>query len=176
MGGALSAEWPDQAKNATVSRWAQLIAERRPARIVPQAGQALQIEPQLELTVLHPDTASAASLKGNDASLVARLAYGNVSFLLTGDVEAAGESALVRSGRLQSATVLKAAHHGSRTSTSPEFLALADPLLAVISAGAGNPFGHPSPETLARLAGRRVFRTDQSGTAELGTADLERNG
>ena len=92
-----------------------------------------------------------------------------MSFLFTADVEAAGEVALIRSGRLQSSTVLKAAHHGSKTSTSPEFLALADPQVVVISVGAGNPFGHPSPETLTRLDGRRVLRTDQSGTVEITT-------
>jgi competence protein ComEC len=62
---------------------------------------------------------------------------------------------------------LKAAHHGSKTSTSPEFLALADPLVVVIQVGAGNAFGHPSQEVLARLADRRVLRTDQSGTIEI---------
>jgi competence protein ComEC len=121
------------------------------------------------MAVLHPDADAAATLTGNDASLVTRLTSGGVSFLFTADVQAAGETALIRSGRLERATVLKAAHHGSKTSTSPEFLALADPLIVVIQVGAGNTFGHPSPEVLARLADRRVFRTDQSGTVELVT-------
>ncbi len=165
VGAALCAEWPDRARDPAVSRWSQLVAERRLTRIPPQAGSRIQIEPGLEMTLLHPD--AATSLKGNDASLATRLAFGNVSFLFAGDVEEAGEAALVRAGRLQPSTVLKAAHHGSKTSTSAEFLALADPVLVVISVGAGNPFGHPSPEMLARLAGRRVLRTDQSGTVEI---------
>jgi competence protein ComEC len=167
VGAVLAQEWPDRARDATVSRWSQLIAERRPARIPPQAGTQFQIEPGVEMTLLHPDADAPVSLKGNDASLVTWLTFGSVSFLLTADVEAAGEAALIRSGRLQSCTVLKAAHHGSKTSTLQEFLALTDPQVVVISVGAGNPFGHPSPEVLARLAGRPMFRTDQSGTVEI---------
>jgi len=167
VGAALAAEWPDRARDPAVSRWSQLITERGVQRIAPQAGQRIQVEPGLEMTLLHPDMNALASLKGNDASLVIRLTHGGVSFLLTADVEAAGEVALVRSGRLQSATIMKVAHHGSKTSSSPEFLSIADPLIVVISVGAGNPFGHPSPEVLARLADRRVLRTDQSGTIEI---------
>jgi len=167
VGAALTADWPDRARDPTVSRWTRLVTERGLRRIAPQAGQKFQLEPGLEMTLLHPDANALASLKGNDASLVTRLTHGGVSFLFAADVEAAGEAALVRSGRLQPATVLKAAHHGSQTSTTPEFLAAADPSLVVISVGADNTFGHPSPEVLARLADRRVFRTDQSGTVKI---------
>jgi len=167
VGAVLTAEWPDRARDPTVSRWSQLIAERRPTPIQPQVGLELQIEPGVEMVLLHPEANAVASLSSNDASLVTRLMFGNVSFLFTGDLEAEGEGMLIRSGYLQPTTVLKAAHHGSKTSTSPEFLTLADPLIVVISVGAGNPFGHPSPEVLTRLADRRVFRTDQSGTVEI---------
>ena len=163
VGAVMAAEWTE--RGPAVSRWSQLIAERRPSRILPQTGLRLEIEPGLEMTLLHPE--AEAGLETNDASLVTRLTYGGISFLFTGDVEQAGEAALLHSGRLQPSTVLKAAHHGSKTSSSPEFLAVADPTVVVISVGAGNSFGHPSPEVLARLADRRVFRTDQSGTVEI---------
>jgi competence protein ComEC len=166
VGAILAHDWSAY-KAPAVARWSQLVVERRPPRISPQAGTKLQIEPGIEMALLHPETGAAASLSSNDASLVTRLNFGGVSFLFTGDIEAAGEEMLIHSGRLQPSTILKAAHHGSKTSTSPEFLAQADPLLVVIQVGIGNSFGHPSSEVLARLADRRVLRTDQSGTVEI---------
>jgi competence protein ComEC len=166
VGAVLAQEWSGRS-DPTVPRWSQLIADHRVSRIVPQAGLALQLEPGVEMTVLYPDADAASTLKGNDASLITRLTSGGISFLFTADVEAAGEAALIRSGRLLPATVLKTAHHGSKTSTSPEFLARVDPLLAVIQVGVGNTYGHPAPEVLARLEGRSVFRTDQSGAVEV---------
>jgi competence protein ComEC len=169
VGAVLTAEWPGRARDPTVSRWSQLVAERHPSRIQPQIGLKLQIEPGVEMVLLHPEADAVASLSSNDASLVTRLTFGGISFLFTGDVEAEGEGMLMRSGYLRPTTVLKAAHHGAKTSTSPEFLTLADPQFVVISVGAGNPFGHPSPEVLTRLADRRArsVRTDQSGTVEI---------
>jgi len=67
-------------------------------------------------------------------------------------------------------TVLKVAHHGSKTFTTPQFLAALDPEIAVISVGADNPFGHPSPELVKRLVDRlgedKVYRRDENGTIE----------
>ena len=101
----------------------------------------------------------------NDDSLVLRISYGKSSVLLEGDAEAPSERAMVASGRVEAVTLLKVGHHGSRTSTTDEFLAAAAPQDAVISVGAGNTFGHPRPEVIARLAAARahVFRTDQFG-------------
>jgi competence protein ComEC len=67
--------------------------------------------------------------------------------------------------------VLKVAHHGSRSSTAAEFLASTRPRLAILSVGARNPFGHPSPEVLSRLhgSGALVLRTDRDGTVEIAT-------
>ena len=166
VGAALTQEWSGRS-DPTALRWSQLIADHRVSRIVAQAGLKLQLEPGVEMAVLYPDADAAPALEDNDASLVTRLTSGGISFLFAADVEAAGEAALVRSGRLLPTTVLKTAHHGSKTSTSPEFLARVDPLLAVIQVGIDNTFGHPSPEVLARLEGRSVFRTDRSGTVEV---------
>jgi competence protein ComEC len=165
VGAVMAGEWPEANRSSAVARWSQLVATSRATRVPPEVGLRLQIDPGVEMTVLHPPAAS--SLTGNDASLVTRLAVGNVSFLLMGDVEMAGEAALIRSGGLQPATVLKAAHHGAKTSTSQEFLDRSNPAIVVISVGAGNMFGHPSDEVLARLANRPVLRTDLSGTVEI---------
>ena len=88
---------------------------------------------------------------------------------MAGDSEAAREKELLESGEDLSATVFKASHHGSDTSNSEEFLKAVNPQLVVISVGAGNSFGHPSPGVLARLKrlGIRFFRTDINGNISL---------
>ena len=90
---------------------------------------------------------------------------GLASFLLASDIGAARERQLVAAGTHLESTVLKVAHHGSRSSTTPEFLRAAGPTAAAISVGARNPYGHPDPGVLARLAeiGARVYRTDRDG-------------
>lgn len=94
-----------------------------------------------------------------------RIEYGLASFLLASDIEAAAEQALVASRAPLRATVLKVAHHGSRTSSTPAFLHAVAPTAAVISVGARNPYGHPDAGVLDRLAaaGARVYRTDSDG-------------
>ena len=101
----------------------------------------------------------------NDETLVLRIEYGLASFLLASDIEAAAEQALVASRAPLGATVLKVAHHGSRTSSTLEFLRAVAPTVAVISVGARNPYGHPDAGVLERLrsAGARVYRTDSDG-------------
>ena len=101
----------------------------------------------------------------NDAGLVLRIEMGLVSFLLASDIGAAREHELVASGTRFGSTVLKVAHHGSRSSTTLEFLRAVRPTVAAISVGARNPYGHPDPGVLARLAeiGARVYRTDRDG-------------
>jgi competence protein ComEC len=100
-------------------------------------------------------------LVANDASLVLRVSYGRTALLLAGDVEARGEEAAVRAGGLR-ADLVKVPHHGSATSSSTDFVAAVAPRLAVISVGAGNRFGFPRAEVVARwsAAGARVLRTD----------------
>jgi competence protein ComEC len=97
--------------------------------------------------------------------VVVRIDHGLASFLLTSDLTAAGEAALLAARAPLRATVLKVAHHGSRHATTPAFLARVAPRWAVISVGARNAYGHPAPETLARLAasGVALARTDRDG-------------
>jgi len=125
----------------------------------------------VEMTVLAPSATyrNSGSPVNND-SLVLRVQYGRATALLEGDAEAASEAAMVQSARSGGPTVgpdtlLKVGHHGSRTSTTPEFLEMVSPKDAVISVGRGNTFGHPRPEVIERLgeAHARVFRTDRFG-------------
>jgi competence protein ComEC len=98
------------------------------------------------------------------------VAFGQVHLLLTGDVLGEAEQSL----RAPRSFVLKVPHHGSRSSSASGFVATAAPRLAVVSAGAHNPFGHPHPEVLERYgrAGALVLRTDRDGTVEVATDGL----
>jgi len=101
----------------------------------------------------------------NDTSIVLRIDYGETSFLFTGDMETGAERDLVDSGADLRATVLKAGHHGSDTSSGYQFLREVMPEYVVISVGEGNSYGHPSDEVLSRYrdAGAEVYRTDMQG-------------
>ena len=107
----------------------------------------------------------------NDCSLVMLVSCGSFRGLFTGDIGAETERRLAaRYGSLLSELdYLKAAHHGSKNSSSEAFLKLAEPSLAVISCGRGNRYGHPHGETLERLteAGSTVLRTDRSGAVRI---------
>ncbi|MCS7311659.1 MAG: DNA internalization-related competence protein ComEC/Rec2 [Acidobacteria bacterium] len=106
----------------------------------------------------------------NEASLVLTVTYGGVRILLTGDIEKAAEGRLVRDyGPDLQATVLKVAHHGSQTSTTPAFLEAVRPRWALCSAGARNRFGFPHPEVVRRLqdADVRVLCTSETGQVRL---------
>jgi competence protein ComEC len=82
--------------------------------------------------------------------MVLRVNCGSVSVLLTADAEAESEREMLAVGVLGDVDVLKVGHHGSRTSTSPEFLAAVRPEVGVISAGLGNSYGHPHPDCSTR--------------------------
>ncbi len=119
----------------------------------------------VRLAVLWPCPRYDPELDLNDNSIILHLAFGNHSFLFTGDLEAEAEQRLLRQGRLSRTDVLKVAHHGSKTSTTEELVEVVRPTLAVASMGAHNRYGHPSPLVLQRLrnAGAHVFHTDLHG-------------
>lgn len=117
--------------------------------------------------------ASLSCSNDNNASVVTRLRFGDVSFLLTGDIERSAEAMLASSVSNLHATVLKAPHHGSNTSSTEAFIDAVAPAVAVIAVGSENRYGHPHPEVLGRLNNavgeERVFRTDTMGTVEFRT-------
>ena len=102
--------------------------------------------------------------KNND-SLVLRIRYGSRSFLLTGDAERPIERRMIEENEVQPTDVLKVAHHGSRTSSTEDFLSAAHPAFAIISVGVDNSYGHPNRDVLERLTGHHaeILRTDQRG-------------
>ena len=156
---------------APAARPAYVVAlERARARgatwYAARAGDRVSVD-GVTLEVLHPGGAadSAASEDANDQSVVLLLRYGDFSALLPGDAPAAVEEALLAAGLIPPLDILKAGHHGSRTSTSWRLLESARPELSVVSAGARNRYGHPHPVVLNRLerAGSGVARTDLQG-------------
>ncbi len=118
---------------------------------------------EAKVTVLWPAGALAEDL--NDTSIVLRVDYGESSALLAGDIGPGVEQYLCEQHALNRIVLLKVAHHGSRRSTIPEFLRQAKPRIAVIQCAAGNSYGHPHYETLAKLILNQVliYRTDEHG-------------
>ncbi len=120
----------------------------------------------LPVTVLAPEPGyTNPGAPKNDDSLVLRMSYGKASVLLEGDAERPSEQAMIAAGLVQPVTLLKVGHHGSNTSSTPDFLAAAAPHAALLSSGAGNPFGHPRAEVIGRFAalGIPLLRTDREG-------------
>ncbi len=122
--------------------------------------------------VLAPCPEFSSDRGPNDNSFVLRISYGERALLFVGDAEREEEALLLATapGRLR-ADVLKVGHHGSRTSSSPAFLAAVAPREAIVSVGCRNRFGHPDPATLAALSavGARVWRTDRDGAVTVTT-------
>ncbi len=125
-----------------------------------------------EVSVLAPCPASDSTHTPNDNSFVIKVRYKERAFLLVGDAERYEEELLLRTQfATLHADVLKVGHHGSRTSSSAAFLAAVSPVVATMSSGVRNRFGHPHPKTIEALmrANVRVFRTDRSGAIRITT-------
>ena len=138
-----------------------------------EAGEQIVLD-GVTLDVLWPDGATVPAEPTddgstvNDSSIILLGSFAGRRFLLAGDAEADVEARLVARG-LPTVDLLKAGHHGSRTSTTEGLVAAIRPRVAAISVGAGNDYGHPSPEVLERLAaaGAAVLRTDQVGSIDV---------
>lgn len=144
----------------------QVADSLRVPRVALCAGRRLQQFAPVELLVLHPPL-NQTTPSTNDASVVVRIICGNVSFLFSGDAELWSETQLTRFGDILDSEILKVGHHGSRTSSSPEFVGHITPNWAVVSVGKRNRFKHPNPEVMERLRsmGAQVIRLDENGAA-----------
>ncbi len=161
--------------NPAYARFLDLAADEPDARLVnARAGMRIQLDPTTTLSVLYPSVSDAAAPPPagdiNNASLVVLVESRGFSALLTGDAEAPVEAILAGRGHLAPVTLLKVAHHGSESGTTPAFLGAIRPRLALISNGVGNDYGHPHQVTLdhlAQVSGMRVLRTDLVGSVEV---------
>ena len=131
----------------------------------------------LRLVVLSPPSAAEQTRTSwnpkseNDRSLVMLLQYGEVRILLTGDIQRVTESWLLAHRDELQADVMQVPHHGSKTSTQPDFVRHVRPRDSIISLGAGKPYGHPHPGVLKTLHEQkvRVWRTDIHGAVTVST-------
>ena len=138
-------------------------------------GDSINLDPTVKIDVLNPPTNVPDIVKGitgvNDNSIVLKLTYGQFSALLAGDIEEGNEARLVSKNLTAlDVDVLKAGHHGGRTSSTSPFLNAVTPEAVIISLGTGNSFGYPHYEALERISAagtERLFRTDLDGTITL---------
>lgn len=146
-----------------------LAAERGGTAVhTAQVGEIIHLDEGVHLEVLHPGN-SLNEENRNENSVSVRLVYNNFTFLLTGDAEEQAEQEMLTTGLPLTAVGFKAGHHGSRSSSTMPFLEAVHPQIIVISSGAGNSFGHPHPEMLARAEAisAAILRTDELGTIEV---------
>ncbi len=139
-----------------------------------EAGQKINIERNLFFDILWPCIDNMISENAiNNNSLVCKLKYKNFSMLFTGDIEEIAEKAILakysKNKNILKADVLKVAHHGSKTSSTIDFLKAVKPNYAVIGVGKDNNFGHPSDITIQNLKdmGVKIYRTDEIGEIEI---------
>jgi competence protein ComEC len=157
----IPAEGEDETRALAAAR------ERGVPVLTARAGEEFRIG-ALRLRVLWPDRDPLAGGNPNDSAIVLLASYGTVDVLLTADAEGAVTVPI----RPPPAEILKVAHHGSDDPRLPELLELVRPRIAVVSVGSDNDYGHPTPATMAALAGApglAVYRTDEDGSVTIET-------
>ena len=166
-------ESPVDHQSQTYAAW-RTIADAHPNRTVADPGQVVALDRGIALHVLLARR-DGVDLSINDASVVTKLTYGDVSVLLPGDISRVSEHSLLESGADLRSTVLQVPHHGSDSSSTGAFLQAVDPAFAIVQVGNRNPFGHPSPEVMSRLSAT-VPEHQVLVTREAGTVTLESDG
>ena len=155
---------------AEYKEWLKLINEGKAKIFLAKAGQKISTR-NILLELLFPfENLEGKKFKdSNNASIVGKLVFGDISFLFTGDIYKEVEKELIGGGVDFDSDILKISHHGSRTSTSEEFLKEVSPEIAIISVGKNNSYNHPHQEVLEVLSkyGINVLRTDEQGDIKI---------
>lgn len=138
---------------------------------VPQIDDTIPLDDALEITVLQVDEEASDN---NEASIVLKVEYENVSLLLTGDAGIEMEQQMIDTQNV-GATILKAGHHGSNTSSSKQFIEAVNPEVTILSYGQGNSYGHPHYEVIQNLQqiGSKIYATAQSGDIKIETDGIQ---
>ena len=156
---------------AEYKEWKKLVQEERAKIIIAEVGQKIKLTDNIYIEILHPfDNLEEQEIKNsNNSSIINLLTFGQNSWLFTGDIYKSAEKELIEKNTDLTVDVLKVSHHGSKTSTAPEFIEQISPEIAIISAGKDNRYGHPHPEVLERLEnyGIKILRTDLKGDIKI---------
>ncbi len=158
-------------KNAEFANLDRILQKRGIESVTLSRGDVLTFG-DVRMEVLSPEkTADTEAVSDNNHSVVLRVVFGERKFLLTGDIEKEAERALLNSPEFLPTDVIKVAHHGSRTSSTAEFINASKAKLAIVSVGVSSPFGHPHREVVERWknSGAKVLTTGENGTISLST-------
>ena len=169
--------YPESAgyESSAYAEWLALVEEGGIALVPALEGQRIELGGGASVAVLGPPEEPFCGTESDvdNNGVVLRVEMGEVSFLLAADLFQEGEEALLPNGLGLQSTVLKVAHHGSKTSSCPGFLAAVAPQVAVVSVGADNRFGHPADEVMVRLGDvvgeGAIYCTDERGTVTFTT-------
>lgn len=157
---------------STYKTYRKILDKKKIPRATLRGGEKIELLEGVPFTVVGPLEKSHArgeNARQNNESIVGQLRYGHFTMLFTGDAEAEEEASILKSGADIKSIVLKAGHHGSKTSSTEDFLRAVSPKAVFISCGAGNAYGHPAKQTMKRLErqGYDIYRTDRQGTITL---------
>ena len=141
--------------------WTGLLKEKNIPIFIAKAGGIIDLGNNINVNILYPfeNLAGKKLSDTNNHSVVSQLIYGDFEALFTGDIEKSAENKLVSAGINLNSDILKIAHHGSKTSTTKEFLKAVNAMLAVIEVGKDNRYGHPHQEVLERLKNLNILQT-----------------
>lgn len=146
----------------------KIVKKRNIPVTVVKIGDRINIEDDLYFDILWPEEEQITDNRLNNNAIVMKLVYNRFSCLFTGDIEKVAEEEIVKTNgnkQILKSDILKVAHHGSKTSTTEDFLELVKPKICLIGVGKNNLFGHPSDEVIKRLENinANVYRTDLNG-------------
>lgn len=154
--------------NATYQEWQRIIEEKNIKVKIAQMGQKIILDKDIDIKILWPDQNRKEYFADdtNNSSVVLQLDYKDAEFLLTGDIDKKIENVLVNSNQNLKSEILKVAHHGSKNSSSQNFINKVSPKMTIISVGE-NRYGHPHPDVLERLKNTLIYRTDLFGDVKI---------
>lgn len=145
----------------------KVVNQKKIKMYIVESGNRINIENDLYFDIIWPDSNNCIIENSiNNNSLVCKFVYKDFSMLFTGDIEESAENAiLINYKNNLNSSILKVAHHGSKSSTSEKFLDAVSPKIALIGVGENNNFGHPNIDIIEKLKrlGIKIFRTDKNG-------------